>query len=61
MMQYVPYTLALVRLDEQADIYIPGRLISDREAHRGMRVRVAPEKITETLGDIAWKAEDALS
>lgn len=61
MMKYVPYTLALVRLDEQADIYIPGRLISDREAHRGMRVRVAPEKITDTLGDLAWKTEDAQS
>ena len=51
MMHYVPYTLALVRLDEQSDIYIPGRLTSGGDAYRGMRVRVAPERITETLGD----------
>jgi uncharacterized OB-fold protein len=57
MMPYLPYTLALVRLDEQADIYIPGRLITDREAHRGMRVRAVPEKITDTVGDLAWTPE----
>ena len=57
MMQYVPYTLALVRLDEQADIYIPGRLISDSEAYRGMKVRALPEKITDELGDLAWTTE----
>ncbi len=57
MMQYVPYVLALVRLDEQSDIYIPGRLISDKEVHRGMRVRVLTEKITDQVGDLAWTTE----
>jgi len=57
MMQYVPYTLALVRLDEQADIYIPGRFISDMDVRRGMKVRVRPERITDQLGDLAWTTE----
>jgi uncharacterized OB-fold protein len=57
MMKYAPYTLALVRLDEQADIYIPGRLITDKDVHRGMKVRVIPEKITDQLGDLAWTTE----
>jgi uncharacterized OB-fold protein len=57
MMKYAPYTLALVRLDEQADIYIPGRLITDMDVQRGMKVRVVPEKITEQLGDLAWTTE----
>jgi uncharacterized OB-fold protein len=57
MMAYVPYTLALVRLDEQQDIYIPARLISDKEAHRGMRVHAVPEKITDEIGDLAWAAD----
>jgi uncharacterized OB-fold protein len=57
MLQYVPYVLALVRLGEQADIYIPGRLISDKEVHRGMKVRVLTEKITDQVGDLAWTTE----
>lgn len=57
MMKYVPYTLALVRLDEQADIYIPGRLISAKDVHRGMKVKVLTEKITDQLGDLAWTTE----
>jgi uncharacterized OB-fold protein len=57
MMPYVPYTLALVRLDEQADIYIPGRLLTDTEAQRGMRVRAVPEKINDEVGDLAWAVE----
>ena len=57
MMQYVPYTLALVRLSEQSDIYIPGRLITDAEPHRGMKVRALPEKINDKLGDLAWTTE----
>jgi uncharacterized OB-fold protein len=61
MMKYAPYTLALVRLDEQADIYIPGRLITDKEVHRGMKVRVLPEKISDKLGDLAWTTEGLTS
>jgi uncharacterized OB-fold protein len=58
MMPYLPYTLALVRLDEQADIYIPGRLVTDTQVHRGQRVQVVPEKITEEVGDLTWAAVD---
>jgi uncharacterized protein len=54
MMPYAPYTLALVRLDEQSDIYIPGRLIGDARAERGMKVRAEFEKIDEDTGDLAW-------
>jgi len=57
MMPYVPYTLALVRLDEQRDIYIPGRLIGDKEAVRGLRVRAVPEKINDEVGDLAWAVD----
>lgn len=54
MMPYVPYTLALVRLDEQHDIYIPGRLLGDAAAERGMRVRAVIEEIDDETGDLAW-------
>jgi len=57
MMQYAPYVLAMVRIDEQRDIYIPGRLISDKEVHRGMRVHVQTEKITDAVGDLVWVAD----
>jgi len=52
----VPYTIALVRIDEQADIYIPGRLTSDVEVYRGLRVRVAPERLTDEIGELNWTA-----
>lgn len=50
----VPYTIVLVRLDEQEDILIPGRLRSAAEASQGLRVRVAPERLTKDLAQIAW-------
>jgi hypothetical protein len=49
-------TIALVRIDEQADIYIPGRLTSNVEVYRGLRVRVAPEKLTDEIGELNWAA-----
>lgn len=52
---FLPYTLALVRLDEQADIYIPGRVIGEVAARRGMRVRAIAEKIDDEAGDLAWE------
>jgi uncharacterized OB-fold protein len=52
----VPYTTALIRIDEQNDILIPGRLISDADAHRGMRVRAALERVTDDVGDLMWVA-----
>ena len=55
----VPYTTVLVRLDEQDDILIPGRFLSDVEPHQGMRVRAVAEKLTEELGELNWIAEDS--
>ena len=53
----VPYTTVLVRLDEQDDILIPGRLLSDVEVHQGLRVHVAPERITDDIGQLHWEAD----
>jgi uncharacterized protein len=53
----VPFTVVLVRLDVQRDILIPGPLESDLNAFQGMRVRAAPERVTDTVGVIAWKAD----
>jgi hypothetical protein len=53
----VPYTVALVRIDEQDDILIPGRLVSDVEVHQGLRVRAAPERVTDDVGVLNWEAE----
>jgi hypothetical protein len=50
----VPYTIVLVRLDEQDDIFIPGRLLSDVEAHQGLKVRAAPEKLKDDVGQLNW-------
>ncbi len=51
----VPYTIVLVRIDEQEDIWIPGRLISDGEARQGLRVHAAPERLNDKVGLINWR------
>jgi uncharacterized protein len=53
----VPYTIALVRLDEQHDILIPGPLVSDVEVHQGLRVHAVPEHVTDAVGQLTWKAD----
>jgi uncharacterized OB-fold protein len=53
----VPYTTVLVRLDEQADILIPGRFVSDVELRQGLRVRVCAEALTDQIGDLTWAAQ----
>jgi uncharacterized OB-fold protein len=53
----VPYTTVLVRIAEQEDILIPGLLVSDVQVHQGLRVRAAPERVTETIGQLNWEAE----
>lgn len=50
----VPYTIALVRIDEQNDILIPGRLLSDGDVHQGMRVRAVPEGLADDVGQLNW-------
>jgi uncharacterized OB-fold protein len=58
MKELVPFTIVLVRIDEQDDILIPGRLTSDdREVHQGMRVRAAPAALTDEVGEILWEAD----
>jgi uncharacterized OB-fold protein len=52
----VPYTTVLVRLDEQDDILIPGRLLSDVELRQGLRVKAAPERLTDQIGELTWVA-----
>ena len=53
----VPYTTALVRLDEQPDLLLPGRFLSDVVIHQGLRVRAAPEKLAEKVGELNWTAD----
>jgi uncharacterized OB-fold protein len=57
----VPYTIVLVRLDEQDDILIPGPLVSDgsdvTEVHQGLRVRAVTERVDDSVGQLAWKPE----
>jgi uncharacterized OB-fold protein len=54
----VPYVIASVRIDEQSDIYIPGRLIFKGEVRRGLRVRAAPERVTDEIGELNWAGID---
>ena len=53
----VPYTVVLVRIDEQDDILIPGRLVSEVDVQQGLRVRAMPERITDDVGELLWTAE----
>ena len=54
----VPYTVALVRVDEQDDILIPGRYLSeDVPISQRLRVRAAPERVTDEIGVLNWRAE----
>jgi hypothetical protein len=50
----VPYPVALVRLDEQEDILIPGRFVGSSELAQGLRVRVQTEVATEDIGLLTW-------
>jgi uncharacterized OB-fold protein len=53
----VPYAIALVRVDEQDDILIPGRYVSDDvPIEQGLRVRVVPERVTDDIGVLNWEA-----
>jgi len=58
LVSLVPYTIALVRIDEQADILIPGRLVSDVEVRQGLRVRAVPRKLTDDVGEVLWEADE---
>lgn len=61
LVELVPYTTVLVRIDEQDDILIPGPLASDgaaqAEVRQGMRMRAVTERVTDSIGELAWKPE----
>jgi uncharacterized OB-fold protein len=50
----VPYPVALVRLDEQDDLLIPGRYVGSSELVQGLRVRAGTEGATEDIGLLTW-------
>jgi uncharacterized OB-fold protein len=52
----VPYTVVLVRLDEQPDLLVPGRFTSEVEVHQGLRVRVVCQPVGDGLGVPEWEA-----
>jgi uncharacterized protein len=56
----VPYTIVLVRLDEQDDIMIPGPLVSDGsndKVHQGLQVRAVTERVDGSVGRLRWKPQ----
>jgi uncharacterized protein len=55
----VPYTIALVRLDEQDDILIPAPLAegSGDEMHQGLRMRAIAEKVADAVGQLTWTTD----
>jgi uncharacterized OB-fold protein len=54
----VPYTVALVRVDEQDDILIPGRYVGTTEVRQGLRVQARPELATDDIGVLTWDAAE---
>jgi uncharacterized OB-fold protein len=50
----VPYTIALVRLDDDPDVLVVGRLLHADDVHQGMPVRAVAEPINDEVGDILW-------
>lgn len=59
--ELVPYVVALVRIDEQDDILIPGRLVSEVEPAQGLRVRATTERVTEEIGLLHWEVDPGAS
>jgi uncharacterized protein len=58
--ELVPYTIALVRLDEQDDILIPAPLAphgAEVVVHQGLRVRAVTERVDDSIGRLAWQPE----
>ena len=60
--ELVPYTIVLVRLDEQDDILIPGPLVlaspeNEVHVHQGLRVHAVTERVDDSIGELAWQPE----
>jgi uncharacterized OB-fold protein len=51
----VPYTVVLVRLDEQPDLLVPGRFLTDAPVHQGLRVRAVATRVADDLGVLEWE------
>jgi len=49
-----PYPVALVRLDEQGDILIPGRYVGEAEMVQGLQVRARFERMSDEIGLLLW-------
>ena len=52
--ELVPYVTVLIRLDEQPDLLVPGRFLSDTELRQGLRVRAVTEKLADGVGEVNW-------
>lgn len=59
--ELVPYVTVLVRLDQQADLLLPGRFLSHAELRQGLRVRAVAEKLVDHVGELNWEAADSTS
>jgi uncharacterized OB-fold protein len=55
----VPFTIALVRIDEQADILIPARLVEEVDVRQGTRVKAATERRSDTVGELLWEVTES--
>jgi hypothetical protein len=56
LVEAVPYTVVLVRLDEQDDILVAGRLTAEVVVHQGQRVRAVAERVSDDVGVLFWEA-----
>jgi uncharacterized protein len=52
--ELAPYPVALVRLDEQSDILVPGRYIGEAALAQGLRVRGCFERVNDEVGLLLW-------
>jgi uncharacterized protein len=50
----VPYVVALVRLEEDDGVLIPGALLPGAGVHQGMRVQATTRPLTDDVGDLIW-------
>jgi uncharacterized OB-fold protein len=54
----VPFKIVDVRLDEEPDILIPGRLLGDPEITQGSRVRVVPTAKADGVGELLFELDE---
>jgi uncharacterized OB-fold protein len=56
MTDLVPFTIAVVRIDEQDDVLIPGIVVDagEVEMRQGLRVRAVTEQLADGIGTLCW-------